>query len=153
MPKNSKLIALNESLRIPNSSLRIAFFRLDPLDINFNKGKEEGGNQGPCDQTDQSKSLDPSQHRKKEEQRMDIGSTADEGGSEKIIHHADHEYADAEQRIPFKTAPPINKRMAAGPQIRAVPPMGIKESRAIAVPQKTGEGRPRTQKDNPPKIP
>ena len=45
------------------------------------------------------------------------------------------------------------KMIAAGAQIRAVPPMGIKERRPIAVPQKIGEGRPRTQKDNPPKTP
>ena len=48
--------------------------------------------------------------------------------------------------IPFKTAPPMTKIIAAGAQMRAVPPMGIKESRPIAVPQKIGEGKPKNPK-------
>ena len=52
---------------------------------------------------------------------------------------------------PFKKAPSINKMIEAGAQMRAVPPMGIKDNRDIAVPQKIGEGSPRAQKENPPK--
>ena len=33
-------------------TIRHLLFRLDSLNINFNKGKEEGGNQGPCKQAD-----------------------------------------------------------------------------------------------------
>ena len=54
---------------------------------------------------------------------------------------------------PFKIAPDINKMMAAGAQISAVPPTGMNESIAIAVPHMIGEGSPRAQKDKPPKIP
>ena len=53
----------------------------DPLDINFNHREKKGGDQRASDQADESEGLDPSQHRKEEEQRMDIGSGADKEGS------------------------------------------------------------------------
>ena len=40
------------TIRHPPFTIYHLLFGLDPLDINLNKGKEEGGNQGPCDQAD-----------------------------------------------------------------------------------------------------
>ena len=75
------------------------------LSINFEKGEEERRNQGPCDQPDESKGLNPSQYGEEEEQGMNIGSRADEEGSEKIVHHADDEYPDAKQHDSFQNGP------------------------------------------------
>jgi len=63
-----------------------------------------------------------------------------------LVHHAYHQYSHPQQDEAFQNSPPINKMMAAGAQTRAVPPIGIKESRAIAVPQRMGEGRSKDPK-------
>ncbi len=59
----------------------------------------------------------------------------------------------ARRTIAFKNIPWTNKKMLRGIQMRAVPPIGMKERRAIAVPQKMGAENPRTHRDNPPKVP
>ena len=78
---------------------------IGPLSINFEKGEEERGNQGPCDQADESKGLNPSQHSEEEEQGMNIRSRADEEGPEKIVRHADYEYSDPKQHDSFQNGP------------------------------------------------
>jgi hypothetical protein len=73
-PENSELNTLNESPRTPGCAKprlqkpcggqalptkagrtdhsELFFFGLDPLNINFDKSKEESRNQGPCEQAD-----------------------------------------------------------------------------------------------------
>ena len=71
------------------------------LNINFDQRQKEGGDQRSCHHTDQSKSLDPSQHRKEEEQRMNIGSGTYKKWPEKIVHHTDDKYSQTEQEKSF----------------------------------------------------
>ena len=103
--ETSKLNTLKILSELRTHRSELFLFKFDPLDINFDKGQEKRSHQRSGDETDQSESLDPSQHSEEEEQRMDIRSGADKKWSEEIVYHTNHKYSHTEQEESLQNSP------------------------------------------------